>query len=230
MRGNGTLSAHLQWLGFVRPPSGLPKLKSIYCKEKTRMRFKPAVMAIVFVLSFGVVFFNAAANAQQTQLPAEQAKTMSAQPADQPEPAPKLMLRDGTDVQLKFAQDLSSKTAAEGDPVSLVLDQDLKLGDVVVVKAGAKAVGTITHSKKAGMMGKAGELNMRLEYLLAGDNRVKLRGSKGKEGQGKEGATVALTVLFGPIGLIKHGKNVEIKSGTQLLAYLDENYVIPTAK
>src|SRR6266481_1214547 len=76
----------------------------------------------------------------------------------------KQVLKDGTDVQLKFAQDLTSKTAAEGDPVSLVLDQDLKLGDVVVIKAGAKAVGTITHSKKAGMMGKAGELNMRLEY------------------------------------------------------------------
>lgn len=194
------------------------------------MRSKPSVIAIVSVFSISAVFLSVAATAQQSQQPAEQAKAAPAQPADQPGTAAKLTLRDGTDVQLKFAQDLSSKTATEGDPVSLVLDQDLKLDDFVVVKAGAKAVGTITHSKKAGMMGKAGELNMRLEYLLAGDNRVKLRGSKGKEGQGKEGATVALTVLFGPIGLIKHGKNVEIKNGTPLLAYLDENYVIPAAK
>ena len=75
----------------------------------------------------------------------------------------KLVLREGADVNLKFSQDLSSKTATEDDPVNLVLDQDLKIGDIVIAKAGAKAVGTITHAKKAGMMGKAGELNMRLQ-------------------------------------------------------------------
>ncbi len=145
-------------------------------------------------------------------------------------PVQKLVLKEGADVQLKFAQDVTSKTATEGDTVNLVLDQDLKVGDVVVAKAGTKAVGTISHSKKAGMMGRAGELNMRLEYLLLDDGRLKLRGSKGREGEGKEGAAVALTVLFGPIGLIKHGKNVEIKQGTPLAVYTDENYTIPTAK
>jgi hypothetical protein len=32
-----------------------------------------------------------------------------------------------------------------------------------------------------------------------------------------------LTVLFGPIGLIKHGKNVEVKAGTPIAAYVDED-------
>ncbi len=145
-------------------------------------------------------------------------------------PAAKLVLKEGTDVKLKFTDDLSSKTAAEGDPVSLTLDEDLKVGDVVVVKAGAKAVGTISNAKKAGMMGKAGELNMRLEHLTAGDQRIRIRGSKGKEGEGKEGTTVALTVLFGPIGLIKHGKNVEIKAGTPLAAYVDQDTPLDPAK
>ncbi len=144
-------------------------------------------------------------------------------PAAPTAPPAKLVLKEGTDVKLKFVDNLSSKTAAEGDPVNLVLDEDLKVGDVVVVKAGAKAVGTVSNAKKAGMMGKAGELNMRLEHLTAGDQRVRLRGSKGKQGEGKEGATVALTVLFGPIGLIKHGKNVEIKAGTPLAAYVDQD-------
>jgi hypothetical protein len=141
-----------------------------------------------------------------------------------------MTLKEGADVSLKFAQDLNSKTAAEDDPVNLVLAEDLKIGDVVIAKAGAKAVETITHVKKAGMMGKAGELNMRLQYLLVGDTRVKLRGTKGKEGQGKEGTAVALTVLFGPIGLIKHGKNVDIKEGTPLQAYTDEGYELPANK
>ena len=142
----------------------------------------------------------------------------------------KIVLKDGSDVKLKFAEAISSKTATEGDSVNLVLDEDLKVGNVVVAKAGSKAVGTVTHAKKAGMMGKAGELNMRLEYLKVGDDRVKIRGSKGKEGEGKEGTAVALTVLFGPLGLIKHGKNVDVKEGTQLTAFVDQDYPIPAAK
>lgn len=159
------------------------------------------------------------------------ASTMRAQESQQTPPPDanktatpeKLLLKEGCDVQLKFAQDLSSKTANDDDPVSLVLDQDVKVGDAVVIKAGAKAVGTITHAKKAGMMGKAGELNMRLDYLITDEGHLRLRGTKGKEGESKTGATVALTVLFGPIGLIKHGKNVEIKQGTPLLVYTDED-------
>jgi hypothetical protein len=147
-----------------------------------------------------------------------------------PAAAAKLILKEGTDVKLKFSDDLSSKTANEGDPVNLVLDEDLKVGDVVVVKAGAKATGTITNAKKAGMMGKAGELNMRLEHLKAGDQRVRLRGSRGKEGEGKVGTAVALTVLFGPIGLIKHGKNVDVKAGTPIAAYVDEDVPLDPAK
>jgi hypothetical protein len=39
-----------------------------------------------------------------------------------------------------------------------------------------------------------------------------------------------LTVLFGPIGLIKHGKNVDVKEGTPLAAFIDQDYTIPAAK
>lgn len=151
------------------------------------------------------------------------ASVQNAYAADEHAASGKLLLKEGTEVRLKFTDDLSSKTANEGDPVNLTLDEDIKIGDVVVAKAGCKAVGTITNAKKAGMMGKAGELNLRLEHLKVGDDRVKIRGSKGKEGQGKEGTAVALTVLFGPIGLIKHGKNVEVKAGTPLTAYVDDD-------
>lgn len=57
-----------------------------------------------------------------------------------------MVLREGTDVKLKFADDLSSKTASDGDPVNLILDEDLKVGDVVVARSGAKAVGEITNA------------------------------------------------------------------------------------
>jgi hypothetical protein len=182
-----------------------------------------------------LVSTSSLAVAQSAPAPAQAAPATAQNPqptqqqAQAAEPA-KLILKEGMDVKLKFAQDLSSKTAAEDDPVNLILDEDLKVGDVIVAKAGAKALGTVTHVKKAGMMGKAGELNMRLEYVIVGDARMKLRGTKGKEGQGKEGTAVALTVLFGPLGLIKHGKNVEIKEGTPLAAYVDQDFTVPAPK
>jgi hypothetical protein len=142
----------------------------------------------------------------------------------------KYMLREGEDVYLKFAQDLSSKTAQEGDPVALVLVDDLKIGNIVVAKAGSHAFGEVTNAKKSGMMGKAGELNLRLDYLKVGDTKIRLRGTKGKEGQSGTTGAVVLTVLFGPIGLIKHGKNVEIKEGSALHAFVsDDVALVPTS-
>lgn len=102
------------------------------------------------------------------------------------------------------------------------------MGDIVVIPKGAHAVATVSAAKKAGMMGKPGELNVQLQYLIVGNNHIHFRGTKGKEGDSKTGATVALTVIFGPIGLIKHGKNVDIPAGTPLKAYVDQD--IPPAK
>lgn len=144
-----------------------------------------------------------------------------------PDTSGKYMLREGEDVSLAFAQDLSSKTSSEGDPITFTLVDDLKVGGIVVAKAGAKAVGEVTKAEKSGMMGKAGELNIRLNYLKVGDTKIKLRGTKGKEGQSGTTGAVVLTVLFGPIGLIKHGKNVEIKQGQAFHAFVSEDVALP---
>jgi hypothetical protein len=156
------------------------------------------------------------------------APASAAAPAAPPTNA--LVLKEGTEVPLIFASELSSKTAVDDDPVNMTLAEDLKIGDVVIARKGAVALGTVTNAHKSGMMGKAGELSIRLEYLKTDDQRVRLRGSKGKEGEGAVGATVALTILFGPIGLIKHGHNVEIKQGTPLTAFVDQDYTLPPAK
>ncbi len=139
------------------------------------------------------------------------------------------ILHDGDDVPLKFAEDLSSKTAAEGDPVNFILDGDLKVGDVVVAKSGSKAVGEVTQAHKAGMMGKPGELSVRIDYIRVGPTKVHLRGSKGKEGANATTSTVVLTVLFGPIGLIKHGHDIDIKAGSPLKVFVADDTPLPAA-
>ena len=156
-------------------------------------------------------------------------------PAEAPaKPAPaagprSFLLKEGSEVKLKFAQELSSKTATEGDKVNFTLDQDVTVDGVVVIRSGSPAVGEVSHAERAGHMGKAGQLSVRIDYVKAGDARLRLRGTKGREGEGKTGTAVALTVLFGPLGLLKHGKEVKVQEGAPLTAYVDQDVSLPAA-
>ena len=135
-------------------------------------------------------------------------------------------LAEGTEVRLKFLDSLSSGTAVQGQRFNLEVVDDVVVNGMIVVPHGAKAVGNVVSAKKRGRMGKAGELNVLLDYMLVGDQRVRLRASSGQEGEGRVGSTVALTVLFGPVGLLKRGKDVEINAGTPITALVDQTTVL----
>jgi hypothetical protein len=190
------------------------------------MQLLRKIFAIVSMFSLVAVYAPEMAAQQATPATSETSTPAPAAVqtalATSAEPA-KVTLKEGTDVNLKLAQALSSKTAATGDSVELVLDQDLIVANSVVAKKGSRAVATVSNAKKAGMAGKGGELNLRLEYLKAGDTRVKLRGVQAKNGDNKTGATVGLVVAFGVLGFMKHGKQAEVKEGTPVKAYIDED-------
>ncbi|MET3666929.1 hypothetical protein [Caulobacter sp. 1776] len=135
---------------------------------------------------------------------------------------------EGTEMSIRFDDSLSSETSHEGDRFSISLAEDVTLADGTVLPAGLRGAGEVTHAKKKGMMGKPGELNVRFDYLKAGSSRIRLRGQKGTEGSARYGTTITLTVLFGPLGLIKHGKDVEIKAGQRLTAFTDQDAAITT--
>lgn len=170
------------------------------------------------------------AEPQQPATPAASESTPIQPAAAQQAPVPaaaaivpaKIHVPEGTEVQLLFVDALSSATNGTGDRFTLRVDGDVKVGGVVVIKSGSIAVGTVTDAHKRGFMGKAGALNVILDHVNAGDERIKLRASKGKTGDAKVGATVALTVLFGPIGLLKRGHDIDIKPGTPLTAFVDQ--------
>jgi len=140
-----------------------------------------------------------------------------------------LVLKDGVDINLKFAEDISSKSVAVDDPVTLTLDDDLRVGDVVVVKAGAKAYAIVSNVKKAGLFGKGAELNIRMDYLKADSAKIKLRGTKSREGEDKTNKALVLTILLGPVGVFTHGKEIEIKAGTALKAFVADDIILAPA-
>ena len=136
---------------------------------------------------------------------------------------------DGTEFTVVTTEEINSKTAAEGDPLSFKVAEDVKIDGHVVIAKDTLVKGVVAQAKKAGMMGRGGSLGIRVETTTTVDNqKLKLRSSKGKEGDDKTGTTVALVVLFGPLGFLKHGKNAKIKPGTEIKVYTDEEKKVET--
>lgn len=152
-------------------------------------------------------------------------KSLSAAPRHQDHPKAENLkvIPDGTEFTVVTIDEISSKTAAEGDPLTFKVAEDVKIDGQVVIAKDSIVKGLVAQAKKAGMMGRGGSLGIRVESGMTTDSqKLKLRSTKGKEGDDKTGTTVALVVLFGPLGFLKKGKNAVIKPGTQIKVYTDE--------
>lgn len=133
------------------------------------------------------------------------------------------VIPDGHEFTVVTIDEITSKTATEGDPLTFKVASDVKIDGQVVIAKDSLVKGIVAQAKKAGMMGRGGTLGIRVESATTIDSqKLKLRSTKGKEGDDKTGTTVALVVLFGPLGFLKKGKNAVIKPGTEIKVYTDE--------
>jgi len=142
-----------------------------------------------------------------------------------------VVIPDGTEIAAVTTETLSSKTAREDDPITFKVSEDVLINGSVVIAKDTIIKGIVTNAKKAGFFGKGGELNVRVESTQTVDNqKLRVRASKGREGDNKTGTTIALVVLLGPIGLLKKGKNAEIKEGTPIKVFTDEEKTVNISK
>lgn len=142
---------------------------------------------------------------------------------DPEKPANVKVIPDGMEFMVVTIDEITSKTAAEGDPLTFKVSEDVRIDGQIVIAKDSLVKGIVAQAKKAGMMGRGGTLGIRVESAMTIDNqKLKLRSSKGKEGDDKTGTTVALVVLFGPLGFLKKGKNAKIAPGTPIKVYTDE--------
>jgi hypothetical protein len=138
-----------------------------------------------------------------------------------------IVIPDGTEISAVTTETISSKTAQEDDPITFKVEEDIVIDGEVVIAKGTLLKGVVSNAKKSGFFGKGGELNVRIESTETVDRqKLKVRAAKGKAGDNKTGATVALVVLFGPLGFLKKGKNAEIKEGTKIKVFTDEEKTV----
>lgn len=125
-----------------------------------------------------------------------------AQTQDAPKPLKKVVLTEGTELTLRMAQDISSRAARPGEPIELALAEDLKVGDAIVAKAGARALGEVVQAKRPDFWGEAGEVSLRVHFLRVGDQKVEIRGALGSAG-------TRYVVIRGSQAIIKAGALVK---------------------
>jgi hypothetical protein len=121
-----------------------------------------------------------------------------------------LVLREGTEVQLQFAQKVTPRTAREGEPVELVLATDVAIGNTVVAPSGSRAIGVIVRD---------GGFHVRATWLQAQNVKVPLRGSMRIPEMGEETIQTRQAVIHPEVtGKVYVDKDTEIAvPETQLL-------------
>jgi len=136
-----------------------------------------------------------------------------------------VLLTEGTEVKLALAQRVTGKAAVVGEPIELVLAEDLRVGDAVVVRKGTRVLGTIIEGRKSEKENRRPKsLRIRVDFIKAGDARIMLRGEKAGVGKRSKKAMAAGAAAFGLSGLLlTMGKKYQIPVGTPVTAYVDED-------
>jgi len=123
--------------------------------------------------------------------------------------AGKIQLPEGTEVKIRFAQDItvSSKALSQDSEVPIMLEEPISIGGEVVVEAGAQGKAVVVEIKENKAPGKPGyikvafkELTPKGGYMAANEGTIPLSGEVDAEGKGQ--SLLAYITLIG-ILLIK---------------------------
>ncbi len=147
-------------------------------------------------------------------------------------------LQDGTPIKLRLARNLSSADAKTGETVDFEVLEDVKINETVIIPRGGVAIGTVTRAKPKGRMGKAGKLDITIDFVrtVTGE-KIALRAVRETSGKGTTGAMtgaiVASSILFfpaAPFFLFMKGKDTKLPKGTEVAAYVNGDASLDRSK
>lgn len=139
------------------------------------------------------------------------------------QPLETVLLKAGTELKLRFAQNVDSRTAVIGDPVELVLHEDLRADGRLVAKNGLRAIARVREGKQSEKKRKpARKLVIELDSLMLGGKPVSITGSFRGKAKTDAGDVVAGGLVFGVSGVLAvlSSRHVTIKEGTVISAYV----------
>lgn len=127
--------------------------------------------------------------------------------------AKSVKLKAGTQIPLELEETVSSNRVSNGTIINFKCTRDIKIGDDVVISAGTLAKGQVSRVKKNGILGKNGEIEVKVTSITAVDGSEVYLSASSLYDDGKDKLLLALFLCF----IIK-GDEGEIPAGTQCLA------------
>ena len=201
--------------------------------------------------------FDHFSNAQASARPASKPAPPPSRPAPKATAAPPNSLPAGTELQVRLVQDLTSGKNETGENFRTVLDKDVVVNGVPVLKRGADVTGTVIEAKKSGRVKGKGKMVLTLSSFKAGQQSVAIQtntltfeseGSKGRDGKriavatgagagigaiadggdgAAKGAVIGAAVGVGAT-LLTRGKEVEFGAEQKFSFKLENSVRLPT--
>jgi hypothetical protein len=135
-----------------------------------------------------------------------------------------IVLKAGTEIKLKFAQNVTSRVARPGQMIEFVVAEPVVVDGVTLIKQGARSIGYVANTESAGGTGKGGSLEIRMEAVRTRGKMVKLTGDDSRAEKRATGKVVGMTILFGLGGYLSaRGHEVKIPEGTPMTGYVAED-------
>jgi predicted DNA-binding antitoxin AbrB/MazE fold protein len=138
-----------------------------------------------------------------------------------------VFLKEGTELEIKLIEELSSQHARVGDPVRLRVNEDIYCDNKLVIREGTKVKASVTVAEKRGMLGKSGKLDFSLNSVSSiSGKEIPLRAVKNAESKNRQAGVIAGALLLSPLFLLMKGKDITIDAGKIFTAFVDDDMTI----
>jgi hypothetical protein len=133
-----------------------------------------------------------------------------------------------TPVTIRLDEEISTARHRSGDRFSILVAEDVRIGEFVVIPAGSKGEGEVIHAAKPGAGGKAGELILAARFVRVGDNEIRLRSfALGAIGKDRSGAALGTAFVAGPFAMFVRGGAVVVLRDTHGTAKTALEFKLP---
>lgn len=151
---------------------------------------------------------------------------------------PHSTLEDGTSVNLRISQTVSSADAHVNDRVEFEVTEEVRVADALIIPKGGIAWGIVTEAQHKRRLGRGGKLEIVMDSVrLVDGEKAPLRATKEAQGGGHKGVMTAGIVATGlifwpvaPVFLFMHGKDITIPKGTEVPTFINDNFALNMAK
>lgn len=175
-------------------------------------------MTMGLMLAFLMV--QLAGQVEQPVQPSLEVAPIEAQTSPSPSQG-EVILPQGTAIQLRLMDRLSTKITQKGETFDLEVIEDVVVDGTTIVPAGTLAVGEVTRSDAKGPFGKSGKLEARILYLKFGGRPLRVSGTLSVAGDGGTTETVLTALAAGTLAFAVTGKSAVLEPGTELFVHTD---------